>query len=222
MLIPRRAAREVDSDRARLRTFLAGFFGERHLGADGELIEAVVQDTAPLKVQLAAIVGFDEAVAPDGEQSCDSAMRWVHRSLHRAALAPRIVLKLTPGDSEGFADRHSGVPVLAVKLISFPVFRCPSVLCLAVEVGIVCDDDLAAGNGHIHANVKSPAGLVMLSGDCHQDTTADDGSEIRFECLRAPLDVRLEHFRGSDTTKGDRHGLLHASATANRRPGNSR
>lgn len=43
--------RMEQSDRAGLRPFLAGFLGERHVGADGQPVEGTSQHTVFLEVE---------------------------------------------------------------------------------------------------------------------------------------------------------------------------
>ena len=104
---------------AGLRAFVSHLLDEADFGTDCQTVEGVIENAVAMKIDLAAIGGFDESVILSGEEFRHMAMVLLFMRLDVAAHLAHGVFNLTLRSAEGVLDRDREVLVLRRVFVTF-------------------------------------------------------------------------------------------------------
>src|SRR5271163_259456 len=111
--------------RARLRSFLAGFLGECHAGAGTQAGKAAVEHAVAMKIDFAAVAGFQETELAGRIEPRHRSDRRAIVLLHQALQPANVILQPPLCALEGVVDGKGQIGVPLVRLrdaadIDFP------------------------------------------------------------------------------------------------------
>ena len=101
--------------RARLRSLLAHFLGKGHASARGQTGKGAVEHAVAMKIDLAAIAGFEESELAGRIEPRDRSDRLALVLLHLALEPARLILQPPARPLEGVVDRERQIGVALVR-----------------------------------------------------------------------------------------------------------
>src|SRR5579883_1189342 len=174
--------------------------GKTYLLTDMQLVESIIGDAVPMKIDLAAPGCGDEAVIGHGIKCGDNTVRWNLMLLHLSRPLPHDILKLPASGFEGVVDRHMDVLMRSC--------RCR----LAVY-----DDIRRAGHDDVKPQMVDVALVMAMLRLCNDDAAARHAVKKSLKLCRFRSDLRLNEIGMRDAFKSYLQRDLHSETFLCRR-----